>query len=144
MSGSDGVGGKAVALGINCTATAQNDATVTNAVGAALAGNDIILSEDGNDVLAGDALASGLGGTATADNIAAVVGSGAGDINFLAPPVPGLPSDLQIPPLIRIGLGDLVNSSVPLAAPHLTLARLGCARHLPAVTPPTHPYCAPP
>src|SRR3546814_18789590 len=85
MSGSDGVGGKAVALGINCTATAQNDATVTNAMGAALAGNDISLSEDGNDVLAGDALASGIGGTATADNIAAVVGSGDGDITFLPP-----------------------------------------------------------
>src|SRR3546814_7874751 len=91
----DRVGGDAVALGINGTATAQNDATVTNAMGAALAGNDIILSEDGNDVLAGDALASGLGGTATADNIAAVVGSGDGDINFLAPLVPGLPSDLD-------------------------------------------------
>src|SRR3546814_9168412 len=62
-------------------------------MGAALAGNDIILSEDGNDVLAGDALASGLGGTATADNIAAVVGSGDGDINFLAPLVPGLRSE---------------------------------------------------
>src|SRR3546814_18507924 len=82
-----------VAFGINGTATAQNDATVTNAMGAAVPGNDIILAEDGNDVLAGDALASGLGGTATADNIAAVVGSGDGDINFLAPLVPGLPSD---------------------------------------------------
>src|SRR3546814_11432429 len=65
----DRVGGDAVALGINGTATAQNDATVTNAMGAALAGNDIILSEDDNDVLAGDALASGLGRTATAYNI---------------------------------------------------------------------------
>src|SRR3546814_17599608 len=42
-AGSDRVGGDAVALGINGTATAQNDATVTNAMGAALAGNDIIL-----------------------------------------------------------------------------------------------------
>src|SRR3546814_10135133 len=84
-------------------------------MGAALAGNDIILSEDGNDVLAGDALASGLGGTATAAHIAAVVGSGDGDINFLAPLVPGLPSDPQIPALIGTGPVDLVNPSLAMA-----------------------------
>src|SRR3546814_10671993 len=94
-------------------------------MGAALAGNDIILSEDGNDVLAGDALASGLGGTATADNIAAVVGSGDGDINFLAPLVPGLPSDLQIPALIGIGLLDLVNPSVAMAGTDVIFGGLG-------------------
>src|SRR3546814_3077764 len=64
-------------------------------------------------------------GTATADNIAAVVGSGDGDINFLAPLVPGLPSDLQIPALIGIGLVDLVNPSVAMAGNDVIFGGLG-------------------
>src|SRR3546814_15462092 len=108
-AGSDRVGGDAVALGINGTATAQNDATVTNAMGAALAGNDIILSEDGNDVLAGDALASGLGGTATDDDTAAGAGSGAGHLRFIATLVAGQRdrSGTVVSARVRLGARDI-------------------------------------
>src|SRR3546814_11878434 len=108
-------------------------------MGAALAGNDIILSEDGNDVLAGDALASGLGGTATADNIAAVVGSGDGDIHFLAPLVPGLPSDLQIPALIGIGRVDPVHPYVAMAGPDILFGGLRRGSDLADAHDLTHP-----
>ena len=81
MSGSETYGAleKGVIDAADNSAYANNDATVTGAFGAALAGNDVITSEDGDDVLAGDALATGDYGEALAENTAAVVGSANGD-----------------------------------------------------------------